>query len=640
MKNKLKISILSLVCVLGVGFADAQAASSVRTLGGTGTYVSASSAANAESGGTVASIARGGSVRVSPTTSQTTTSSSSESSSGTRVVNVPRLSIGQYLGGGTSVSGGSSLRPQTPSTGSSSGGGTIDPGLTSELQRDVDQLKRDFSDLADSNDRITEALNEKQNILLPDSEGFIDIDQNTNEIYLNIEPLKEAISDIVGQSGREIEIGHDTNQLQWHYVDDPNWNTIISFADLAAYGNYAVSDDLADFVKADEMETAISQAITNAATNYATKSDLDLKADKADLENYATTTDLENYATTESLATVATTGSYNDLSDKPVIPEGVVVDEAITAQGTNPVQGKAVYEALAGKQAVGDYATNTDLSDVRSTAESAQSDATSALSAAAEAKTLAGTKVTANEDIVAGTGTKITYDAKGLVTGSANLEVADLPDAIPTTKISGLATVATSGSYNDLADTPVIPDAVVVDETITAQGTNPVQGKAVYEALAGKQPVGDYATTESIAKMENTDNKATSITVENQASPTAYPSVSAIVQWTNDKILELSEEGLPVSPDNIGAGSITEDKLDAAVVNKIDGKEDKTNKVSQIDDTNKTDETKYVSVKAVADYVIPKPSKDCTAQSGLCVLSATTDGGFAWVNVTAPAGEN
>ena len=212
-----------------------------------------------------------------------------------------------------------------------------------------------------------------------------------------------------------------------------------------------------------------------------------------------------------------------------------------------------------------------------------------------------------------------------------------------------MATVATTGSYNDLSDKPVIPEGVVVDEAITAQGTNPVQGKAVYEALAGKQPVGDYATTdelsayattEDIAKMENVDNKAASITLENQSSVTAYPSVGAIVQWTNDKILELSEEGLPVSPDNIGAGSITEDKLDVAVVNKIDSKEDKTNKVSQIDDTNKTDETKYVSVKAVADYVIPKPSKDCTAQSGLCVLSATTDGGFAWVNVTAPAGKN
>ena len=440
MKNKLKISILSLVCVLGVGFADAQAASSVRTLGGTGTYVSASSAANAESGGTFASIARGGSVRVSPTTSQTTTSSSSESSSGTRVVNVPRLSIGQYLGGGTSVSGGSSLRPQTPSTGSSSGGGTIDPGLTSELQRDVDQLKRDFSDLADSNDRITEALNEKQNILLPDSEGFIDIDQNTNEIYLNIEPLKEAISDIVGQSGREIEIGHDTNQLQWHYVDDPNWNTIISFADLAAYGNYAVSDDLADFVKADEMETAISQAITNAATNYATKSDLDLKADKADLDLKANVADV--YTKSETLnkqeiadaIAEAVTGGTVDLTgyaktDYVDAQLGLKAD----ADDVSDLSGR-VDLVESGVQALG-----VSVGTVQDTAEAAKTEAdkaNQALTTKAEQSDLTAleTRVGANEASITGLNNKIGSDeletTSKQIVGAIN-EIKQKADSLP-----------------------------------------------------------------------------------------------------------------------------------------------------------------------------------------------------------------
>lgn|GEM_PF-5236488 len=50
-----------------------------------------------------------------------------------------------------------------------------------------------------------------------------------------------------------------------------------------------------------------------------------------------------------------------------------------------------------------------------------------------------------------------------------------------------LAAVATSGSYNDLTDKPVIPTAVTVDSTITQNGTNPVQGGAIYSALAGKE---------------------------------------------------------------------------------------------------------------------------------------------------------
>lgn len=49
-----------------------------------------------------------------------------------------------------------------------------------------------------------------------------------------------------------------------------------------------------------------------------------------------------------------------------------------------------------------------------------------------------------------------------------------------------LADVATSGSYNDLTDKPNIPTAVTVDSTITQNGTNPVQGGAIYSALAEK----------------------------------------------------------------------------------------------------------------------------------------------------------
>ena len=67
-----------------------------------------------------------------------------------------------------------------------------------------------------------------------------------------------------------------------------------------------------------------------------------------------------------------------------------------------------------------------------------------------------------------------------------------------------LAAVATSGSYNDLADKPTIPSPVTVDDTITEGGTNPVTGGAIYEALVGKVDVesgkglstNDYTTAE------------------------------------------------------------------------------------------------------------------------------------------------
>ena len=50
----------------------------------------------------------------------------------------------------------------------------------------------------------------------------------------------------------------------------------------------------------------------------------------------------------------------------------------------------------------------------------------------------------------------------------------------------GLATVATSGSYDDLSNKPTIPAAVTVDSALSSSSTNPVQNKVINSALAGK----------------------------------------------------------------------------------------------------------------------------------------------------------
>ena len=103
-----------------------------------------------------------------------------------------------------------------------------------------------------------------------------------------------------------------------------------------------------------------------------------------------------------------------------------------------------------------------------------------------------GYYVAKNAAITAGTGTKISYDSKGLVTGSSNLAASDIPDLdaakitsgtlsdariasaatwngkqdkitasnkLAASLVSGLATVATSGSYNDLTNKPTIDNS-------------------------------------------------------------------------------------------------------------------------------------------------------------------------------------
>lgn len=58
--------------------------------------------------------------------------------------------------------------------------------------------------------------------------------------------------------------------------------------------------------------------------------------------------------------------------------------------------------------------------------------------------------------LTAGTYTKLTVNAKGQVTAGTTLQVTDLPDAIPTSKISGLGTAAALDTGADAGDIPVI----------------------------------------------------------------------------------------------------------------------------------------------------------------------------------------
>lgn len=78
-----------------------------------------------------------------------------------------------------------------------------------------------------------------------------------------------------------------------------------------------------------------------------------------------------------------------------------------------------------------------------------------AKAAAKAAQTTADGKVAKNADIEGGTHTKITYDAKGLVTGGADLAVADIPD-LTLAKITNAGTAAAKAAA---------VDAIVADST-------------------------------------------------------------------------------------------------------------------------------------------------------------------------------
>ena len=123
----------------------------------------------------------------------------------------------------------------------------------------------------------------------------------------------------------------------------------IALTDIFNPANYydktAMDGKLADYPTISTMNTALGQKanVTDVYTQTEINDKLAAKANRADL------------------ATVAKSGSYNDLTDKPEIPEGAVVDAALSDTSENPVQNKVVKAAIDAKQG-----TISDLETIRS----------------------------------------------------------------------------------------------------------------------------------------------------------------------------------------------------------------------------------------------------------------------------------
>ena len=594
--------ILYAVC----GVLNAYAASSVRNLGVGNTYSSASVAADAAasnaSSTTTSANLRGGSVRVKSGGSQTGVATNVDNS--TRVITTPRLSIGQYLGGGTSISGGSSIRPQTPNTGGSSSGGSVgtDPGLAGDLREDIEKVREELyqeTDTLREADRLLEE--EKQNNLVPVEGGYIILDDRTNEISIDVENLKDAIGGVVGKDGREIELGIQGDYIAWRYVGDDAWTALIAIADITGpqgpQGEMGPQGpqgepgdpadvDLSNYPTFDEMNAAIAGAVAGVADLYATKEYVDT----------------------------------------------------------------AVSNATAG------LATNEDV-----------------------VRGLAG-KVDANATIIAGTGTKITYDEKGLVTGSANLEVADLPDAIPTSKIDGLDTALagkaevsaldekensankadTATATTELNKTseelfPTVAATYKIAQDEAAAATADID--ADISALEGRVTTAEGEIDALEAGMADKASQAdvTALTGRVTANETSIGKINASVDAINTKVGEGSLQ--TTAQTIVSAINELKTKTDSAptegnlqeINNKITtiegnitnitaGVETKADKATTLAGYGITDAYTQTQTDAkIIELAVPQPTEDCIAESGLCVLSVGTDGQFKWINVTSPA---
>ena len=616
MKRDLKTSTLAIICVLcTAAVSGAYGAASVRSLGGSGTYTSASSAAASNDSG--AASVRGGSVRVNPTSGVSGTSATVSAGTTTsgRVATTPRLSIGHYLGGGTSISGGSSLRPQTPGVstgGTSSGGGSMDPDVAAGLRQEVDQLRRDVDELGSVNDNINDAIDDlsqgKQDALVPVVGGYIIIDSN-NEIFVDVDALAQEIGEVAGQDGREVELGSNDTHLLWRYVGEGNddWRELIAKADITGpqgekgeKGDPGEAANLDAYSTTEQMNDAIDKAIADLAGVYATTeyvdTELSAKADKA--------TTLAGYgirdAMTEEEITQAIANATSDIVGSEEIEQfkGDVAGLKTTVGDENSGLVKDVND-LSGAVTVLDGEMDT----VSQLAGSAASTAAQALSGLADKEDKANKKTTlTNSDtdypstsaVTAALADYVKTDALPGEIGTALENAGAVTDENISEKLSGYATDDDLAAKADASDVEALGQRVDAAETniedintTIGSGELTTTDKTVLGAINELKSKTDGMATdgnfeemnEKITAMESQLNGKQDVSnlvqVVSEADTTKYPSGAAVYKELETKANAsdldnyVKNDGLATAVDGVldTAGVVTDENL----AEKLDG---------------------------------------------------------------------
>lgn len=585
-KKDLNISRIAIVCVLcTAAVSGAYAASSVRSLGGSGTYTSASSAASAGSSGATTAV-RGGSLRVTPSSGQSgssTTISAGTTTSG-RVATSPRLSIGQYLGGATSISGGgSSLRPGTgsgSSGGGSSSGGGMDPDVAGEVLAAIDDIRRDVDTLFDADTNLQDQVSAKQDMLYPTADGFIIIDDSTNEIFVDVDALEQELELVAGKDGREVELGSNDTDLLWRYVGDPDWKKLISKAEITGpqgeKGEPGEAANLDAYSTTEQMNQAIGNAIAALADVYATTEYVDeklsAKADKATtLAGYgirdAMTQEEITKAITDATTGIATSDEIEQFKTDVAGLKTTVGDEnSGLVKDVNDLSGAVT-------------ALDGEMDTVSQLAGSAASTATGAAESAAQALDgLTGKEDKSNKKTTL-TNSDTDYPSTSAVTAAlaakANVDdvpttVAELTDAsnyVTTDGLSGAISTATENMVTDTELTSALDKKADKATTLAGYGITDAYTTAQIDEKLEDVAVGGMEGMEQV--LAGKQDVSNLVQVVSETDTTKYPSGAAVYKELETKAnaseLDTLEQTVGQLDSTINAeGTGLADQIDAA----------------------------------------------------------------------------
>ncbi len=514
MKLGLKTSLFSMLTVaIAMGGTTAWAASSVRALGGAGTYNSASNAAGAKTtGGTKSTDAKGtvraGSMRVG--TAGTRTSSTRGAST------TPRLSIGKYLGGATSISGGSSVRPGQSGSGSESTGSNLSERVEAletfvgysetgtSVKVDIEALQADLSELigkttvVEYKDGVLTILSDKGEVITSaELATAADVDRLQAAIdaivipdvskFLTEENLADTKAAIAALQAADTAMDSAIKALQGNMLTEDRLTAKVSELELADVQLTAAIeelktkmpavDGLVDKAYVDELVAGLNAVDTRLGVSISAIQQAYVKGTDFDNVVAGLNTSIDSL----TAADTALSGLIDDinvrlstLSTKQELSDGLAELRAqidrITTGGVDLLNYYTIDQTknlfLTKEDAANTYATQVSVSELD---ESVQ--------------TIVAV-LNATRDIAT--------DAQSTATQNA-ADIAQIKSA-GYVKADELATVAKTGSYNDLTDTP----------TLITQSDLEVLRLALDLKIEQKQEKGEYATVEYLNQVKQT----------------------------------------------------------------------------------------------------------------------------------------
>ncbi len=653
MKNELKISMLSVVCVMcATVVMPAFSASSVRSLGGVGTYNGASSAVAAKSGGN-SSVDMSGSVRAGSMRVNNVSNGAAGATrvGSTRAATTPRLSIGKYLSGSSAISGGSSTQGGVNVGGSSNSGNDL---------RDRVAALEGFVDFKASGETLAEQLSavkldvESLKEDLKNVTGFVTdvvFDEATGELFVSVdgqqlppyklsdyfdgrvkEALQAVLDDITDLNGRlsDYYTKVETDAILANYATKAELPSIDGLVDTAALVEVQEalqaaidakleSDDLLEIdaaiklLKTDKADASVVEglkaSLKTISDDYAKKSELD--AVELRLQSAIDAIDipsLDGYVKSTDLAEVATTGSYNSLKDKPTIPEKI-------SQLQNDAHFVVATE-------LGNYVNKGELAGKQDKLTAGQN------------ITISGNVISADVDL-SGYATKAELPSIDGLATKAELEALDIPS------IDGLVDTAALAEVQEALQAAIDAklesgDLLEINAAIELLKTDKADASVVEGLKASLKTISD-----DYAKKSELD--AVELRLQNAIDAIDIPSLDAYAtkQFVADNYVTLeSAKTFALSEDVQGIVSALAEKASVSDVEAIDGRVQVLEKAgyqtaTQVQGLIATASEDYVK-KGAESQVVPSMldlGAAGEATSGYMMLQAKSDGTSEWVNV-------